>query len=94
MGFDRCNNSDGEVTVSVQTAEWYNGKFSSLRGEDISLIINRLDARGGVYYFSSNEGIDVFHWALQAEVFWDNSTNLGGETKITMRIQMVELLGK
>jgi len=76
-----ATNSDGEVTVSVQAAEWYNGNFSSLReSKDISLIINRLDARGSVYYWSSsNEGImRIPLGTSEAEVFWDNSTNLGG----------------
>ena len=73
-----ATNSDGEVTVSVS----WNGTMGMLslrESEDISLIINRLDARGSVYYWSSsNEGTAYSIKTPEAEVFWDNSTNLGG----------------
>ena len=78
-----ATNSDGEVSVHVQAATWYNENFSNLRqSEDISLIINRLDARGSVYYWSStNEGImRIPLGTSDAEIFWDNSDNVGSGT--------------
>ena len=76
-----ASNSGGSVEVSIEAGEWNGNGLQNLRASSpIDVEVNRFDARGSVYYWSSsNQGImRIPIGTSEAEVFWDNSGTGGG----------------
>jgi len=69
------SNRGGEVAVTVESGKWSGGSLSDVaRGPASSVIVNRLDARGSVLYWTS-VGESIMRIPLgaeEADVYWQD----------------------
>lgn len=74
-------NRDGTVEAYVQAGEWNGSSLSNVRqSPPISLMVNRLDARGSVLYWAGNTQaiMRIPFGEVETNLFWGTDTTNGG----------------
>ena len=80
-----ASNTEGKVDVTIESGKWNGTELTSvIRGPDMTMTVNRLDARGSVLYWEpsaiddSGEIMRIPFGSLEAEPFW-SAENLAWE---------------
>jgi hypothetical protein len=74
-------NRRGDVDVYVEAGDWNGSSLSERRsGPSISLVVNRLDARGSVLYWAANTAaiMRIPLGSTESELFWESPGPNGG----------------